>query len=75
MSNAGAVVGAIAAHTVIISTARNQEEHPPVESDLTDEERAQASTDFMRGYIRNLTWGFGIIAAIMLVILVLALIF
>lgn len=47
MSNAGGVIGAIAAHTVITSTIRNQEEPQTEQAPLTEEERRQAGHDFV----------------------------
>lgn len=73
--SAGAVVGAIAAHTVITSTIRNQEREEPLENPLTDEERAQASSDFMAGFIKQAAWAFGSILALMAIIVGLVLIF
>lgn len=59
MSNAGGVIGAIAAHTVITSTIRNQQEEVPEENPMTQEELSQASSDFMRHYIKSVYWGLG----------------
>lgn len=64
MSNAGAVVGAIAAHTVITSTIRNQQEAPPEENTMTDEELSQAAHDTMATLIRQAYWGMGIMVAV-----------
>lgn len=64
MSNAGAVVGAIAAHTVITSTIRNQQDNDPVENTMTDEELSQAAHDTMATFIRQAYWGMGIMVAV-----------
>jgi hypothetical protein len=66
--SAGGVIGAIAAHTVITSTIRNQEPDAPVENTMTEEELTQSSHDFIAGYIKQVTWAFGIIITVMVAI-------
>lgn len=73
--SAGAVVGAIAAHTVITSTIRNQEPEEPLDNPLNEEERAQATSEFMASFIRQATWAFGSILALMAIIVGLVWIF
>jgi len=73
--SAGAVVGAIAAHTVITSTIRNQEPEVPLENPMTEEELTRASSDFMAGFVKQMTWVFGGIGVLLAIIVGLVLIF
>lgn len=75
MSNAGGVIGAIAAHTVITSTIRNQQADPVDETPLTEEERRQAGHDFVATFTKQVYWCFGIIFGIIGIIALLVWIF
>lgn len=75
MSNAGGVIGAIAAHTVITSTIRNQQAAPVDETPLTEEERRQAGHDFVSTLTKQVYWSFGIIFGIIGLIALLVWIF
>lgn len=73
--SAGGVIGAIAAHTVITSTIRNQEAAEPQENTMTDAEATQAAHDMMGHFIRSATRFFVGILILMAVIVGLVLIF
>ena len=75
MSNAGGVIGAIAAHTVITSTIRNQQDETVEEPTMTEEERHQAANEFVSGFVKQVYWAFGIIFGIIGIIMLLVFIF